>query len=395
MLRFLAFASLTAAQICPECTRTSAPRRPRIATAVLRSDRRPRVQTPRRCMRTMMEFALTAQRTYLARNRLATPTRRVPSAPPCRARSSSARTGAGASRARRPRHPRRAPQRDRSRRGVPCAVSRRPTVPKLRGRRAVAQRVPAGGQQRTVQLRGQLLHRAPRGGRPAVAELVVTHDGAAADLCKGEAACWTGYELSAPATRSPHGRQARRCGATPPRRTAARRARSARRSKNPLSLSTRTAARATSTDLPRLRGGVEGGRGGGGRRVRVRPLGPRPRRARLARHQRDGRRSRRRLAVRRLARRAGARPLGRRRDGVEWGGRAHQPDVHETPSPPRPGAALARGRRRWRHDAQRHRARVAARAAPADRHDQAWRRGWREDLVPVSRADRRARRQWE
>ena len=31
---------------------------------------------------------------------------------------------------------------------------------------------------------------------PAVAELVVTHDGAAADLCKGEAACWTGYELS-------------------------------------------------------------------------------------------------------------------------------------------------------------------------------------------------------
>ena len=31
---------------------------------------------------------------------------------------------------------------------------------------------------------------------PAVAELVVTHDGAKADLCKGEAACWTSYELS-------------------------------------------------------------------------------------------------------------------------------------------------------------------------------------------------------
>ena len=48
--------------------------------------------------------------------------------------------------------------------------------------------------ERNVEANCCIEHHAPDD--PAVAQVVVTHDGAKADLCKGEAACWTSYELS-------------------------------------------------------------------------------------------------------------------------------------------------------------------------------------------------------
>ena len=165
---------------------------------------------------------------------------------------------------------------------------------------------------------------------PAVAELVVTHDGAAADLCKGEAACWTGYELSGTCDAQPAwaASAALRCYSSEENCGQA--------GANRLKID-------EAAEFVKEKGCAghvhqlfhhcleewKGGRGGGGDEYAWADPGPRPRRARLARHQRDGRRTRRRLAVRRLARRAAARPLGRRRHGVEWGGRAHQPDVHK------------------------------------------------------------------
>ena len=197
MLRLLAVASLAAAQICPES-------HPHECSAPTTDSYGPCCDQTADCKCKPAEKvqdgtfgAGWVQRTYLARSRLATPTRRVPSAPPRRARSSSARTGAGASRARRPATP-------------AASSSTRPDLAEACLARCLGDPLcrsfeiaapPLNAYQQAVsserfnfEANCCIEHHAADD--PAVAELVVTHDGAAADLCKGEAACWTGYELS-------------------------------------------------------------------------------------------------------------------------------------------------------------------------------------------------------
>ena len=145
---------------------------------------------PRRCMRTMMEFALTAQRTsshatdWRPRRVVCRRRRRAGPGPLRRGGGcfTCATTGdtRGEPASTRPISPRRAS------RGVSAT-----RCPKLSGRRAVARSVPARSQSNGSTSRPTAASSTTRRTtRPS--RSVVTHDGAAAPTSARAAACWTG-----------------------------------------------------------------------------------------------------------------------------------------------------------------------------------------------------------